>query len=615
MDSCLDLNPVWGSCPDGKVCNPDTGECDYNVPIVGSNTCSWSFSFDEGEVCPKSSIGYDSTFMIEYCCWDGTGIGPWCADFNYYAPREVCENECVSDYYRGYNGVQKDCTDLGWSNCEWVFENCDVSPYSYYANTGTPYTCCSEDGQSSCTCQDQVKMEGYCNPSTAACDTRVSQETRIVRTNCASCGTDSCDSFKSKNYYCESGVCAYESACSLACGASCVTSATCSCPSDGCYNNDYYDYPDHGYCTAACTCFLGGTYCEPTITDCECGSCSESGCQLNCSGADSSCGCETCQNCDASDGWQETGVSYACCSGDQSCTCFEQTYCDYSCVGTYCGAACSDSSIDYRNCSLIDGQCGYSSNHPPNQPTIPPDYLPDGITWNNCTFQDKSIPTFNWSDFSDPDPGDYMTAYEIEVDENAGFGHPKFNHAVNFSSVVYTLDLYQDDEDPDNLPVSMQDHELDWNATYFWRVRVKDSKGAWSSWSQTKEFKTLQSSAPYPGFTWEPPEPNINEVVAFTPLETDALSYSWIFTPCRNQDECYEPLTAATQQPELKLLYPLYKVELTVTNDQESCSKEEDITVWYPLPKYKEVAPSLFFDAGRIFLALADFFKGSFYVK
>jgi hypothetical protein len=200
-----------------------------------------------------------------------------------------------------------------------------------------------------------------------------------------------------------------------------------------------------------------------------------------------------------------------------------------------------------------------------------------------------------------------MTAYEIQVDENSGFQAPLFNHVVNTASTAYTLDLRQDDDS--NLPVSMQDYVLDWNATYFWRVKVKDNKDTWSGWL-THEFKTLQSSPAYAGFDWEPQEPNINEVVTFIPDDLGALEYSWIFTPCQSQGNCLDPIDSSEQSPELKLLYPLYLVELTT---DDTCTKEQSVTAWYPLPIYKEVSPSLIFNPERLFSVVSNFFKSSFW--
>lgn len=227
-------------------------------------------------------------------------------------------------------------------------------------------------------------------------------------------------------------------------------------------------------------------------------------------------------------------------------------------------------------------------------PTIPPTYGPDGITWDNCTFKGKSTPTFNWT-YSDPD-GDLMQAYEIEVDDDAAFGAPKFNHLVNLPSTAYALNLYDDDEDPDDLPFSMQDYELDWDTQYFWQVRVQDSVGNWSGWSNSQGFKPPKHAYPWVDFTWLPTEPTQKETVEFNPDASEVYDglpisdYLWSIT--QGTGDFVEGTNAVFQYPNIQFSTLNNKVSLQITDsDSYSCAKEKDLTAELPLPEYKEIPP------------------------
>lgn len=227
-------------------------------------------------------------------------------------------------------------------------------------------------------------------------------------------------------------------------------------------------------------------------------------------------------------------------------------------------------------------------NSPPNSPEIPDPYKPSGVTWDNCIFLGHSIPTFYWT-YSDQDNvplgTDSQTAYELEVDENDSFHAPKFNHLVNNAATSYVLDLSQDD-DSDWIAA------LDWNATYFWRVRVKDSHNNWSEWSRPAQFKTPKEAYPYSGFSWEPQEPNQKEVVIFTPDDTGLPSYLWIITEGGENAVFTDDTGPTSPQPHIKFGSITNKIKLQVTRDSYTCESEEyEITANLPLPEYHETSP------------------------
>ena len=279
--------------------------------------------------------------------------------------------------------------------------------------------------------------------------------------------------------------------------------------------------------------------------------------------------------------------------------------CNFTCtsVGNYdaCGEAIDERSESDSACLPNELQCVV--NRPPDKPDVPDIYKPSGVVLDNCTFQGMSIPTFHWT-YSDPD-SDPQAAYEIEVDDNSGFQAPKFNNLVDVASTAYALTLSHDD-DSDWLSV------LAWNATYFWRVKVKDSYGNWSVWSDSHKFKTPKHAYPYPGFSWDPQEPTQEEVVVFNPDQT-GVYYLWTVT---EGEGVYADETGPTnEEPHIKFLSTVNRIKLKVTDsDGYFCESEPAegtlLEAQLPLPEYKEVPPIIWLK--NFFSELASIFNGLF---
>jgi hypothetical protein len=227
-----------------------------------------------------------------------------------------------------------------------------------------------------------------------------------------------------------------------------------------------------------------------------------------------------------------------------------------------------------------------------------------GEIWSHCSLKGKSIPIFSWI-YSDPD-GDLQAAYEIEVDNNAAFAAPKFNHLVNMPSTSYALDLSHDD-DSDWLS------DLAWNATYFWRVRVKDSNNAWSEWSSSDEFKTPFHAYPYPDFTWLPTEPIQGVAVIFDPDLSSSYGgvfiSSYLWTVTQGGHEFINETDSSSQYPEIVFSSYENRVKLGVTDsDGYFCeTSARDITAEIPLPEYRETSPVGFIK--KSLAALVSFFQ------
>jgi hypothetical protein len=208
---------------------------------------------------------------------------------------------------------------------------------------------------------------------------------------------------------------------------------------------------------------------------------------------------------------------------------------------------------------------------------------------------------FSWT-YSDVD-GDDESRFDFQVDNNSDFSSPEVDR-------TYT-GLSNPSPSQNNqtvlVAVSQLPDYLTYNSTtYFWRVRVWDSRGADSGWVQAGSSFTTQAHAwPNPDFVWIPDPPVPKEGVQFTDQSTcydnvsigsscnendpnPALSdsFSWTF-----QDA--NPPNSGIQNPTTTFLTTgIKQVVLTVTDsDGYSCPLTKNITISLPLPKWKEIKP------------------------
>ena len=277
-------------------------------------------------------------------------------------------------------------------------------------------------------------------------------------------------------------------------------------------------------------------------------------------------------------------------------------------------AHCSDPNCD-------PGTTDYKVMTSFNLPPYKPQSVGDGETWNHCSIEGLSIPTFHWT-YSDPE-GNPQAAYEIWVDDDPNFPDPKFNHLVEPSaSTDYALDLFQDDDSP-------WITELEWGSTYYWKVKVKDDHNNWSVFSDFDSFTLPSHAYGGPDFTHLPLIPSIDEVVRFTDkskcysspgnIEYDckkdggaAIQYEWDFdyiAPVFTEDSIQKGDTTTTYSVQGN-----YEVRLKITDDTLSppgaCIGQGDspIGATLPPPEWKEIPPFIWLN--KLFAGVLKFLNG-----
>ena len=276
-------------------------------------------------------------------------------------------------------------------------------------------------------------------------------------------------------------------------------------------------------------------------------------------------------------------------------------------------------------------------NEPPDKPTIPAEYEPTGIIFSGECSYIKTIPAFHWEYF-DPDnvpegTEDPQTEYQIRIgDEDADFEEEEDGTPVVDSNEFVCVDDPRTVCPIESSPsVSFSPKSSDWiswsdyDQTYYWTVRVKDSNNTWSDWLDPISFNSLLHTYPEPDFTHEPESPAKEEEVSF---EDESICYDsknksyycstdegnryiWNFgdgTICDSNDSSScrgEVVHSYSESLE-------YIVTLQVIDNVGTCSTQGDtpINTISSLPEYREVPATMFIQ--KILANIVNFFVGLF---
>lgn len=225
-------------------------------------------------------------------------------------------------------------------------------------------------------------------------------------------------------------------------------------------------------------------------------------------------------------------------------------------------------------------------------PPSPPDVKPNddslsgfenGVNQGDyCTLPLQ--PTFGWI-FSDPNSNDRQTAYQIQISTSDTF---------STSTIVYDTDKIQSDSN--TYRVSAPPNGLDYNTTYYWRIKVWDTTDLASDWA-TSSFTTLEKK-PIVDFTWNPLSPNINQEVEFiNNTDTEGVSglfqFYWYFGEDPNYGTPSSTVTYDVSSTATSSFKTSGSYNITLSESNSKCTKIKTLNVNAPLPKWREILPKI----------------------
>lgn len=263
------------------------------------------------------------------------------------------------------------------------------------------------------------------------------------------------------------------------------------------------------------------------------------------------------------------------CSGS---SCYNNPYlderlvqkCEYGCLNGVCILAPLDNYPPYIESLILDGA---------------PDYC-------NCPVGTGRI-GFKWT-YKDKD-GDNQSHYWLQIATDSGFN----NKAVDYTTgQIISSGSTGTSGVTVKLSPSPGKLEIGFNDTYYWRMKVKDKKGNWSSWENGSPatLDTPLNPYPQPTFTWElkdyeegmPVVLFTNQTKSFAPPN----SYSWTFqdgSPSTSNEENPTVIFTSTDPPEKEVT-----LSVVDSNGYFCPPSIQSVTVTeagLPLPEWKEIPP------------------------
>jgi len=215
--------------------------------------------------------------------------------------------------------------------------------------------------------------------------------------------------------------------------------------------------------------------------------------------------------------------------------------------------------------------------------------------------------SWSFDDIDDID-GDKQFAYEVEIFSDPDCDNDSLVSRSNDPDLTHP-DAYSLG-DSNNYNPGLPDVPLSFNTDYYWKVRVWDSQGVISDWSEPSSIKTPIHAAPNPSFELSNLNPSLGEVVEFQDNSLCYTTSSDDAVSCESLDEIeYEwdfgdGATSSTQGTvsHTYLDSEQYNITLSVTDKSfltdpiighniDCTSESQRINITQPLPKWQEIAP------------------------
>ncbi len=134
--------------------------------------------------------------------------------------------------------------------------------------------------------------------------------------------------------------------------------------------------------------------------------------------------------------------------------------------------------------SLTSVTLNYTTNNAPSAPTS---LLTEGQT--NPTYVDDTTPEFS-AVYNDLSVGDTANAYQIQVDDDSGFGSPIWDSGQQSMSNCTQGNRCQD--------ISYGGSALTRGTTYYWRIKYWDDEPAEGAWSTEEAYFSLNTAPSTP---------------------------------------------------------------------------------------------------------------------
>ena len=209
-------------------------------------------------------------------------------------------------------------------------------------------------------------------------------------------------------------------------------------------------------------------------------------------------------------------------------------------------------------------------------------------------------PILSWV-FSDADSGDYQDSYNVQIDDDSNVADAPLGDSCLPSPGTCSAGHGASSYTP---LISFA-----YNATYYWRVKVADNRGAWSAFSGNNSFTTPSHAFPNPDFTTAS-KTNKGEFIQFCAtaqvgvcnsdvslcyntagqtISCSGKTFLWAF-PLGAQ---FSTTTSPTSEnPKVKIASAgPQTISLTITDEVGACSVSKTVNVSQALPKWRETPP------------------------